>query len=368
MTEQTPMDETVNAAEPSQTQPAPAEQTIERTSYPFAFHGQGGEFFKIWIVNIVLTILTLGIYAAWAKVRTHQYFYGNTEVAKASFQYLADPITILKGRIIAVVLFLAYFFLNQQFPVQTMLVSIPLFIIAAPWIINRSLRFNMRNTAYRNIRFDFTGTYGSAFCNFVLGYLAVIFSFGMAFPWWLRQLNKYVVNNTKYGDAEFEATLDVGEYYIAFLLSILISFAVYAVILIGIGISAIGAAVESPVLTVILGGVTGIAGIIGFSFAKAFVNARLGNLLFNNTKLRDNGFTSELKPVDLTKLYVTNALLIIVTLGLAIPWVMVRMARYRLETLTLEATDLTGFVSEQTDRGNAIGEEIGDVFDIELGL
>ena len=33
------------------------------------FNGKGFEYFKIWIVNIFLTIVTLGIYSAWAKVR-----------------------------------------------------------------------------------------------------------------------------------------------------------------------------------------------------------------------------------------------------------------------------------------------------------
>ena len=41
------------------------------------FRGKTGEFFGIWIVNVFLTIITLGIYSAWAKVRTNRYFYGN---------------------------------------------------------------------------------------------------------------------------------------------------------------------------------------------------------------------------------------------------------------------------------------------------
>ncbi|MEX1058239.1 MAG: DUF898 family protein, partial [Natronospirillum sp.] len=45
---------------------------------PVAFNGRGGEYFGIWIVNIALTVLTLGIYSAWAKVRNKRYFYGNT--------------------------------------------------------------------------------------------------------------------------------------------------------------------------------------------------------------------------------------------------------------------------------------------------
>lgn len=66
------------------------------------FSGRGAEFFGIWIVNVLLTIVTLGIYSAWAKVRTTQYFYGHTKVDGHSFRYLATPIQILKGRIIAV--------------------------------------------------------------------------------------------------------------------------------------------------------------------------------------------------------------------------------------------------------------------------
>jgi uncharacterized membrane protein YjgN (DUF898 family) len=40
---------------------------------PFEFRGTGGEYFRIWIVNLLLTILTLGIYSAWAKVRQLRY-------------------------------------------------------------------------------------------------------------------------------------------------------------------------------------------------------------------------------------------------------------------------------------------------------
>ncbi|MFP5306510.1 MAG: DUF898 family protein, partial [Gammaproteobacteria bacterium] len=47
------------------------------------FSGSGGEYFRIWIVNLLLSVLTLGIYSAWAKVRRMQYFYRNTTLAGA---------------------------------------------------------------------------------------------------------------------------------------------------------------------------------------------------------------------------------------------------------------------------------------------
>ena len=76
----------------------PQPQIDARTPFPFQFNGQAGEYFKIWIVNILLTILTLGIYSAWAKVRRKRYFYGNTLLQDTAFEYLAQPIQILKGR------------------------------------------------------------------------------------------------------------------------------------------------------------------------------------------------------------------------------------------------------------------------------
>ncbi len=38
------------------------------TRHPLNFTGKGSEYFKIWIVNIALSLITLGIYSAWAKV------------------------------------------------------------------------------------------------------------------------------------------------------------------------------------------------------------------------------------------------------------------------------------------------------------
>src|SRR3981189_3861669 len=76
--------------------------------YPVEFTGSTGQYFRIWIVNLALTVLTLGLYSAWAKVRKRRYFYTHTRIDGESFEYRGRPIAILKGRLIAVALFLAY--------------------------------------------------------------------------------------------------------------------------------------------------------------------------------------------------------------------------------------------------------------------
>ena len=67
------------------------EQQETRPGLPFSFTGKASEYFGIWIVNIILSVITLGIYSAWAKVRNKRYFYGNTKLNGSSFSYLASP-------------------------------------------------------------------------------------------------------------------------------------------------------------------------------------------------------------------------------------------------------------------------------------
>jgi len=98
------------AVEASSPPPPPAWQTVAqhiepaRTEHRFEFTGDAREYFRIWVVNLALSIVTLGIFSAWAKVRSERYFYGNTRVAGEPFEYLAKPWPILKGRLIAVAL------------------------------------------------------------------------------------------------------------------------------------------------------------------------------------------------------------------------------------------------------------------------
>ena len=51
------------------------------------FEGQAGEYFRIWIVNLFLSIITLGIYSPWAKVINTKYLYQNLSIEGHRFDY-----------------------------------------------------------------------------------------------------------------------------------------------------------------------------------------------------------------------------------------------------------------------------------------
>jgi len=184
------------------------------------FKGKASEYFGIWIVNLLLSILTLGIYSAWAKVRRKKYFNNNTLIDGAGFDYHAKPIAILKGRLIAFAIFMAYAFSENIHPLMPALFGL-LFFFAIPWLEVRSSIFNARNTSHRGLRFDFVGKVGGALRVFVLLPIMAAFTAWLAFPYVAQQKDKYLVSNHKFGLSQFDMKATAGPY-----------FKVYAIVLI----------------------------------------------------------------------------------------------------------------------------------------
>src|SRR4249920_1556785 len=104
----------------------------------FRFTGSGGEYFRIWIVNLLLSVVTLGIYSAWAKVRRMRYIYGNTHLAGDVFEYHGQPLQILKGRLIAFGIFLIYILVSAVSEAAGKLLAI-VFFFFVPWLAVKAL-------------------------------------------------------------------------------------------------------------------------------------------------------------------------------------------------------------------------------------
>src|ERR1700682_787580 len=111
---------------------SPSQESSARAPEQLQFTGSGSEYFGIWIVNLLLTIVALGIYSAWAKVRRLQYFYRHTEMAGSSFDFYGSPTRILVGRAIALVMLIAY---NYSVRLASSLTIVILAAIAVvmPW-------------------------------------------------------------------------------------------------------------------------------------------------------------------------------------------------------------------------------------------
>ena len=319
---------------------------------PVEFRGVGSEFFKIWIVNIMLTIVTLGIYSAWATVRTNRYFYANTYLDSDSFRYLADPIAILKGRIIAVAVFILYSVAANLLPALGLLFALALFF-AIPFFVIRSIAFNNRMTSYRNVQFRFNGAYGEAFMTLLVWPLLGMLTLGILYPFALLKANEFVIRNCAYGTTSFSfeaATWIYGKVFLLF----------------------IGILAATAVLTVIAATVSEIASVIvaalGYVLALGYIRVALINIYYNATSLGSHRLSANLETIGYLKVFVSNAILTVLTLGLYLPFAQVRMSNYRANHTTFLADgSLDDFAAAERQQVSALGDELGDVFDFDVG-
>ena len=123
----------------------------------------------------------------------------------------------------------------------------------------------------------------------------------------------------------------------------------------------------TPEMIVVIG-LSYILMMVGTTFMRAYYRARLRNYQFNNTVLDgDMELQSTVSVKSLWALEITNLLLAVFTLGLAYPWVAVRTARFMAEHTHVSASrSADHFVSDQGNKVSAIGEEIGDAFDMDI--
>jgi len=360
------------------------EEAVPEMEIPFEFNGKAGEYFGIWIVNVLLTIITLGIYAPWAKVRTKRYFYGNTLLENSPFDFIANPVTILKGYLIALAFYIA-FSLSTEFYPTLGLFFIAVFFIVLPWIVVRSMAFRLSNTTYRNIRFKFNRDYSSAYKVFMGIGLLVPLTLGLIFPYYHYRQSKFIVDKSGYGQTKFGFDAPVGDFYIIYI-AVWLMFTAIGVLMIFMGPLMVlmfpdlasaqvaaesGAEVDPEQQQQILMYTMVLMGFMSFFYiiVFAYMQTAITNLLWNNITIAEQRFRSTLKTSAMIWLYLSNAIAIILSFGLLIPWAKIRMTNYRLSHLVvLSETELGKVIAAEHEQASAMGEEIGDVFDMDIGI
>ena len=351
-----------------------------RVMLPFEFRGSGGEYFRIWIVNLLLTIVTLGIYSAWAKVRRLRYFYGNTVVDGHTFDYHGQPLAILKGRLIVVAGYVIFVVASQVWPIPALIFAVVLGIFGVPWIIMRSRKFQMRMTSYRNLRFNFHGTYGGAMAAFIGWYLLAGITLGILFPVWVRKRVQYSLDNAAYGSQRFSFLTTNGTYYKFVLLSGIAGLVVYFGVIFAFfsleGMKDViypGAPQPTGADIMMAAGMTGwlliAGGIVAMLAITGYYQASFANAAFGGIQAGGQYVRSGLRAWPLIWIYVSNLFMVVITLGLFYPWAKVRQMRYQLENTAIDSDGkLAEFTASAGEGIDAVGEEIGDFFDVDFGL
>jgi len=384
-------------------------ETASHRLTSFRFAGTGGEYFRIWIVNIALTLLTLGIYSAWAKVRRNRYIYGNTYVENANFEYHAKPSKILIGRIFALILFLIWTGVNQFAPEiaeKVMLIDFGpagwgvlewtfaitgvIYIvgsIVAPYLIAMSMRFRLRNSSHRNVRFRFLGTYLGAFKAWVLWGLAALFTVFILYPVFAHRRMRYLVDNAKYGSENFRFLGKIGPLYPIYLITaflFLLSAVPYGIFVFFVlrFLHAQSDETEVPAfdLSVLFGDVPEwLLTVGGFAIAIlylgiiclaiAYLQSRTVNYRWNHTMLKNTSFRGTMRAWALAWIFFSNVIAIVCSFGLLAAWAKMRSVRYRVQNVHMLLGDnLDEFVGRVRADESAFAEEAADIMGLDFGF
>ena len=378
---------------------SPTEERFKPKNIYFSFTGSGSEYFSIWITNVFFSIITLGIYSPWAKVRRLKYFYQNTSLDGNRFDFHGNPIAILKGRLIIflpIALFFVFNFLGSyglaDIPTDSTSDSLPsgsvgslffllilLLLFLVPFLIVKSLQFKTKNTSYRGLRFRFTGTVGKAFTRFLLLPFLTLFV-GLLTPLTHQQIKEYIASNSWYGNTKFRFTATIGNFSGTYFLLILLSIAIIVAAI------TVGVILGGSVVTALsywfpeidsdrfLSADSFIFAIFGIYLFLYFIFwpisvALFQNLTWNHTLIGPCAFHSKISPAKLCWIYFTNLLGIICTVGLFIPFAQTRIAKYRMSCLSLMLnTPFESFAAGSGPDVSALGDAFTDWFDIDIAF
>ncbi len=386
--------------------------------WPVTFTGSGSEYFRIWIVNLLLMLVTFGIYYPWAKVRRLRYFYGNTQVAGHAFDFHGNPRTMLRGQMLVGALLFVYSAAGKVSPTAGL---IALVIVAALWplLFRASLRFKMAQTSWRGLRFQFDGGVADAYKALlpafvpsiaILVCLQVIGAGGAAnggeadnatnaapsapalaalggtvlvallcVPLMLWALKHYQHNHLRLASSRTEFVATATAFYGVFWQTALVLLGAAAASVLVVGglawtvismLSLSGSSRDAGGWGLVAVLVGAVAYAMLLMLAYPYFTSRMQNLVWSRTATRAIRFDSALRLQPLFVLTLKNWLLVAITFGLYWPFAAVSLAKIKLQAVTVLADEnLDHLVARQRDdMRDASGEAAADLFGIDVGL
>jgi uncharacterized membrane protein YjgN (DUF898 family) len=196
-------------------------------------------------------------------------------------------------------------------------------------------------------------------------------------PFAHQRLKAYQHDNTWFGRTQCSFHAAAGQFYLIYLL-LAVAMVVFGIL---IGFSGIGGALSAVFQMQKHGGhpdpravfkamlmIYGALILLGILIVPTF-HALLTNLMWSNTRLGEHRIECKMSPLGLTWIGLSNLVLVVVTVGLFIPWAMVRQARFQIESMRLlPVSDLQEFVAAEPEDIGAVGEEAATVFDFDISL
>lgn len=368
--------------------PDPAHQTRQAHQARLEFTGRGAEYFRLWVVNVLLTLLSLGVYSAWAKVRKARWFARHTRLMGDAFDYHGRPGPILLGRLLVLPLLLAY---GYAFLWSTTagLLAFGLLYAAGPLLFAQAQRFKLGNTSWRGLRFGFDAPRAQVYqvClplillwtattlvlklhlgeELMWGSMALT---ALGLPWAHSRLKQLQHRHARYGAQRFSYvprhSAFYGVYFVAAGMLVLVmlagGFSLWLIKQWGSQDE-----VQARIMFILAG--TWML-FLAWLFAWPVFAAKVQQIVWRRSDLGDVAFDCDIQPARFWWLTLRQILLVLLTTGLYWPFAAVALARYRIESITLHSPaplDSLVFQAAPANADGTLGEGSADGFGLDLG-
>lgn len=377
----------------------------EIKEYPLRFTASGSEYMRIWVFNLLLIIITLGIYYPWAKARRIRYFCNNTELKGHCLDFHGEPHKMLKGNILAGLLLLLC---SKAMDLSGLapLVAVLALVVLAPPLFRASMQFRLANTSWRGIRFHFAGDVAGAYLSVGVIFALALLPFGgkellvmmsapganigglagtvpllmlgivlagvvlvAGFPYLLWRVKRYQHANYIYGALHMQFRCSPKAFYKVALKAVGLSVLGLLVlpILVWAGFGMMVGSMPKLMLVV-----APLAYLSYYAFARSYWRVAMQNLAWSRTGNSQMRFVSRLAFGEYTLLQLRNYLFILCTLGLYWPFAVVASRRMEIEALELRVRGgsletLASKAAKVADDA-AVGDAAADLFGLDVGL
>ena len=372
--------------------PPPTPGNTEKTNSPDLtlyhpiFWGRGQTLFGIFIVNMFYTLLTLGVYSFWGRVRIRQFLSSQTSLAKIRFSYHGTGQELLKGSLKAFVVFgIPYSFLNfvpiiwEHIPfwIPNALAAI-MVLCFIPIAVVGSHRYRLSRTAFGAIRFSFRGQVKAYMKVWFLGTFLTFLTAGVYYPFFENARREFLVSHSYLGNRHFTyhgTGMTLLRIYGKSLGMIMCTFLATTFVLIGVSGIPLTPEFQQHLTdwlkdeshgTWVLVGM--IVNGIALLWSWFYLQLSKQRYFWNHSAFGDAPFQFMASTWNLFELRLTNFLMLVLTFGLAWSWVQVRNLQFLYYYLGLQGPlDIHQIEQEALD-ASPTGEELAGYFDTGFDL
>lgn len=312
----------------------------EPPSHRGRFHGQGPELFGVWAINSLLTVLTLGVYYFWGKVRIRRYIWSHAEFAGDRFAFHGTPMELFVGwlkasPVLAAIIWgptiLLMITQSTDYEIWATLGVMGMALLLWPVAEIGAHRYRLSRTSWSGIRFSFHGATGRYFGIYLLNWILWVFTLGLWTPFFNAVKRRYLMGHMRFGDSGFACDARGRDIFKAFFVNWLLFLPTWGLY-------------------------------------RYWYLAKREQYYWSRTTFRGARFRCNITGSQLFEISVVGGIVTLATLGLAWPWVRCWRMRVWLESIQLDGSLDLAAIRQNPQAAGATGEGFADFLGVDFGF